>query len=297
MTASTCRPPTAPPRSRPQSRPLTRPLTRLAPVAWTLAAGGVLSQIAFPLTGGGTFALTVAAVVLLSAASLVHALATRGAGAAVTVLAVAGGGGLLVEAVGVATGVPFGGYDYSGTLGRELLGVPALVPLAWVMMAYPALAAARVLTPRRPAPATVAVGALALTSWDVFLDPQMVDAGHWTWDSPTPALPGVEGIPLSNFAGWLVVSLVMTAVLHLALPAGHTTGATRERVDALPLAVYLWTFWSSVMAHAVFFGRPTVALVGGLVMGLVGVPLSLHVAHRSDPAVRLLRRLRDRATP
>lgn len=253
--------------------------------AAVLAGGGVLAQMVFPFTDGGTLTLTVASVVLLAAAALVHAGASRGPAAAVLLLVVAGGGGLVAEAVGVRTGLPFGGYDYTGTLGPELLGVPALVPLAWVMMAWPALLVARVLVPG-PGPARglgrVVVGAWALTAWDVFLDPQMVDAGHWTWDDPTPALPGVEGIPLSNFAGWLVVSLVLLAVLDRLLPTGSAAPAGLAE-DAVPVAVYLWTYASSVLAHAVFFGRPPVALVGAVVMGLVAWPL----------AVRVLRELRD----
>ena len=54
---------------------------------------------------------------------------------ALTLAGVAGGGGLIAEAVGVATGIPFGRYTYTGTLGPEVLGVPVIVPMAWVMMA------------------------------------------------------------------------------------------------------------------------------------------------------------------
>jgi putative membrane protein len=142
-------------------------------------------------------------------------------------------------------------------------------------MAWPALLVARVLVPARPGPgsrlATIGVAAWALTAWDVFLDPQMVAAGHWVWDAPVPHLPGVEGIPLSNFAGWLLVASVITAVLDRTVP--RDAGPALRR-DAVPLTVYLWTYFSSVMANAVFFGRPTVALVGALVMGVVAVPLT-----------------------
>ena len=62
---------------------------------------------------------------------------------------VTAGGGLAAEAVGVRTGLPFGDYSYAGTLGPEVLDVPLVVPLAWTMMAYPVLLAARRLT--RPA--------------------------------------------------------------------------------------------------------------------------------------------------
>ena len=102
-------------------------------------------------------------------------------------------GAFLAEAVGVATGFPFGHYDYSHRLGPLLAGVPLLVPLAWLMMAYPCLLMARLLVGRFTgidgaarvfATGLVAGGALA--AWDVFLDPQMVAAGNWTWRHPAP---------------------------------------------------------------------------------------------------------------
>ena len=62
--------------------------------------------------------------------------------------------------------------------------------------------------------AFVVGGAAALASWDLFLDPQMVDAGHWRWSDPSPALPGVPTVPLTNYAGWALVALVLMALLH-----------------------------------------------------------------------------------
>lgn len=253
---------------------------RVSPAA-VLAGAAVLVQISFPFLGQAPFVPTVAAVVLLSAAALVHAGSSRGLAAGAVLLVVAGGGGLVAEAVGVRYGVPFGEYDYTGTLGVELLGVPLLVPLAWVMMAWPAAVVARRLVGPRRAVLRVAVAAYALTAWDVFLDPQMVDAGHWAWADPTPALPGVEGIPLTNFAGWLLVSAVVCAGIDRVVGRGGPEDTARR--DLVPLAVYLWTYASSVMAQAVFFGRPSVALVGALLMGLVAWPLAWRLWRERAP--------------
>ncbi|MFW0794471.1 carotenoid biosynthesis protein [Gordonia sp. CPCC 205515] len=263
------------------SRLLTLPSTghrhsRLLRLGWVLFAATFVVQCAFPYVDGGTLGLTIASVVLLTASVLVHVAATVGPSAAAILAAVAGGGGLIAESVGVHTGVPFGDYDYTGTLGPELFGVPIVVPLAWIMMAWPALVAARRLTGTQRPWATVVVGACALTAWDVFLDPQMVDQGYWRWHHPEPSLPGVDGIPLTNFAGWFLVALVMMAVLDRLL--GRPTD------DALPITIYLWTYFSSVMAHAVFFGRPPVALVGGLIMGAIAVPLLVVVLRGGDRA-------------
>jgi len=251
----------------------------LVTLAWVLLAATIGVQIAFPLTGGGTLPLTVASVLLLASASLVHVAATRGALAAVALAAVAGGGGLVAESIGVSTGFPFGTYEYTDGLGLKVLGVPVLVPLAWIMMSWPALVVTRRLVRaagvagRWARPATAVVGAYALTAWDVFLDPQMVDQGNWLWRYPTPSLPGVADIPLTNFAGWLLVSFLIVATLDLLIRRDEDTGTDRAGMDAVPVTAYLWTYFSSVMAHAVFFGRPSVALTGGLLMGVIAIPL------------------------
>jgi uncharacterized membrane protein len=244
------------------------------PVA--LGAATVLAQVAYPLVGGTVRdRLTVLTVLLFAAASLAHAAATRGRRAALALLAVAGGGGLLAEAAGVATGVPFGRYDYAGTLGPAAFGVPLVIPLAWVMMAWPAylvgirLAAGRGSSGTGSRAARLGITAIALATWDLFLDPQMLDAGHWRWVHPAPALPGVPAVPLTNYAGWLLVALVLAAALDAAV------GARPSTRDTVPYALYLWTYGSSVLAHAAFFGLPASALWGGVGMGLVAVPLAL----------------------
>lgn len=253
------------------------------------AALAVLAQIAYPLLDGqpaasnpALVAVTAAGVMLFAAASITHAATTLGARAALALVVVAGGLGLVAEAVGVATGVPFGRYAYAGTLGPQLLGVPLLVPLAWTMMAYPCLLAGRSL--RRGGRGRRAVPVLAagwlLAAWDVFLDPQMVAAGHWRWAHPDPALPGVAGIPLTNFAGWLLVALAMQAVLHRVLP---------ERSDqpvAVPAALLAWTWLGSTLANLAFFDRPLVAVYGLVAMGVVAAPALLGWVRRASARQR-----------
>ncbi|MCO1660347.1 carotenoid biosynthesis protein [Pseudonocardia humida] len=248
-------------------------------VCWALVAAAVLVQIVYPLTTDPLRTrVTVVSVVVFAAASLADVARRHGARGVLVLLGVAGGGGLVAEAVGVGTGFPFGDYAYAATLGAQVLGVPVVVPLAWVMMAWPALVVGRALG-RGPV-SVVVLGGAALAAWDLFLDPQMVDAGHWSWTHPTPALPLVPGVPLTNYAGWLLVALLMVAALHRAL------GAAVDRTPSGPAAaLYLWTYGSSVLAHLVFFDLPGSALVGGLGMGLVALPFARVVARRvSRPA-------------
>jgi uncharacterized membrane protein len=231
-----------------------------------LAASAVLLQVAYPLVSGAARdRLTVVTVAVFAAATLTHAAVHRGPRWAAGYAAITMVTGLLAEAVGTATGFPFGSYDYAGSLGAKLLGVPVVIPLAWAMFAYPCLLVGQRLARGRLG--AVLVGGWALASWDLFLDPQMVEAGHWTWADVTTSLPGSPEVPVSNYLGWVLVGVLMVGVLQL-LPR-------READDRVPAALFLWTYASSVLAFAVFFGRPVVALVGAVGMGLVAVPYAL----------------------
>ncbi len=235
---------------------------------WILALATILSQIAWPLSSGGARdALTLTAVVLFFLTSASHALLTRGPIWALGWLVISGGIGFLAELLGTRTGFPFGDYAYAAGLGPVVAGVPLVIPLAWAMMSYPALLAARRLG-RGPL-VTPLIAAVALASWDLFLDPQMVAEGRWTWtmhDALT--LRGIESVPVMNFVGWLLVSLVLMLVLD-RLPRRRADGSTGDGVPAL---MFLWTYISCVVLNAAFLHRPGVALWGGVAMGLVAIP-------------------------
>ncbi|WP_432829459.1 carotenoid biosynthesis protein [Dactylosporangium sp. CA-092794] len=232
----------------------------------------VLAEIGYPLTGGrARAALVVATVCAGFALSMLHAYSTRGVRAAGALLLVTTGGGFAVEAVGRATGYPFGAYDYTGALGPRLLGVPLVIPLAWTWMAWPAwLAAGRLVAGPL---ARIGVAGAGLAAWDLFLDPQMVSQGYWLWHTTTPALPGVPGIPVTNYLGWLGVAVALMALLRGALG----DDPARPRDDAPMYAVYLWTYTSSILAHGVFLGLPASAAWGAVGMGPVAVPLAVRL--------------------
>ncbi len=234
---------------------------------WWPLAMLALAQIAYPLVEDHRRAVLVVLTVMLGfAVSAGHAVSTRGWRAAAALVVVTAGGGLVVEAVGVATGFPFGSYAYAAALGPRVLGVPVVIPLAWAWMAWPAWVVAAHLVTR---PATrVAVASVALATWDLFLDPQMVAAGYWRWST--------VDIPVRNYLTWLVVAAVMMTMLLAAVGQGHPD----FRADAPVLALYLWTYASSVLAHAVFLDLPRSALWGGLGMGLIAVPLTVALVRR-----------------
>lgn len=172
------------------------------------------------------------------------------------------------EAIGSKTGIPFGAYHYTELLQPQLLGVPILIPLAWLMMLPPAWAVAQRITgytgaSKGPSARIVfiVVSALAFTAWDLFLDPQMVHWGLWTWDEPGQYF----GIPLVNFAGWLLVSALITV---LARPPD---------LPARPLlVVYTLTWVIETVGLILFWG-----LYGPAVAGFAGMGLFVLLGWRS----------------
>jgi putative membrane protein len=242
-----------------------------------LAVCAVLAQIAYPLTAGSSRDVVTAAVVLLGAAAcLADAAVQRGVGFAAGLLLVTAGGGLAVEIAGVATGFPFGCYDYAvGRLGPSVAGVPLVVPLAWTAGLYPVWVVAGLVC-RRSALHILGT-AVGMVGWDFYLDPQMVHDGQWAWCSSeatgnvtTAALPGLAGIPWTNYLGWFAVAIVMAAAL-VSLQRRCRTAASR----AVPIALFLWTWLGSALAHALFLGPELrwSALYGLVGMGVLGVPL------------------------
>lgn len=245
----------------------------VAAVGLTLALATVGLQIAYPPAGDTTrTTLSVVTVVVFAAAGVADALRVGGARTAAALLGCGVVLGGLAEVVGVHTGRPFGAYTYTGTLGPQVLGVPLVVPLAWTMAAWPAWRVAGLLAGRPGGRGRVVrwvAGSWALASWDLFLDPQMVAGGHWRWLHPTPSLPGVHGIPVSNSLGWLGVSAVVVGALELLLGSRLRPGGSPGPVIGILAG---WTWVGGIVANAAFFDRPGVAVVGGLAMGLVAVP-------------------------
>ena len=260
-----------------RSRPAAR---EIAPLV--LAVLLVLTAIAYPLTSGsGRDAVSWTIVVLGAALSVAHAAISRGLRAGLGVLLLVASTAVAFEAVGLATGFPYGSYTYSDTLGPTLLGVPFLVPLAWLMMAWPSwVLAARLARPVRSGlrrPVRVAVATAVFAAWDVVLDPQMVQAGYWTWADPSPGLPGIDTVPLTNLAGWLLAGALLMSLLDLLVHRASRSGAPLIG-DAAPLLALGWMTLGGALAHAGWLALPGSAAWGA---GLaVPVLVALALQHR-----------------
>jgi putative membrane protein len=137
-------------------------------------------------------------------------------------------------------------------------------------MAWPSWVLAARLA-RRPV-ARVAVAAAVFAAWDVVLDPQMVQAGYWTWAHPRPGLPGIDTVPLTNLGGWVLAGLLLMAQLEVLV----ARTATAPRIgDAAPLLVLGWMTLGGALAHAGWLGLPGSAVWGVLLAVPVLVALAV----------------------
>ncbi len=178
---------------------------------------------------------------------------------AVQTLALVSAATFIAEFIGSHTGLPFGRYYYTDVLQPQLAGVPLLIPLAWFMMLPPAWAVAQVLVGLRRRWLYAAVSAVALTAWDLFLDPQNVAWGLWVWTDASGAqvfTGGYFGIPWLNYAGWLLVSFLVTLLVR------------PERLPVKPLLIVYSIVWLfQTIGQLFFWGLPGSGLVGFAAMG------------------------------
>jgi uncharacterized membrane protein len=160
------------------------------------------------------------------------------------------------EYLGSTTGYLFGSYDYSERLQPQLFGVPLLIPIAWFMLFPSSWLMAQLILGEgasiRHKAAFAAISGLALTAWDLFLDPQMVAWGFWHWETPS----GYFGIPFENYLGWWLVATLITLL------------ANPPRLNTWPLAIiYGIVCFLQAFGQAFFWGQVGPAIGGTIGMG------------------------------
>ena len=250
--------------------------TRIAQLSLLLMCATILVNVAWPIfmIYGQRLALTIAGVLTFGVASLLNAVSTQGIRFTIIMVFVVGIGSLLIEITGVHTGIPFGQYFYTEALGFDIYGVPIIIACAWLMMLYPCFIVGRMLS--RNIWMSSSCTAWLMATWDLYLDPQMVNEQYWRWGSPDSQ--GSTNIPWTNFLGWFLAAFLLTFTMHLLLRGANTTATatgTPSAVRYCTLAlgwVWLGNFVANILWFAPYFNRPFVAVQGFVGMGVVLIP-------------------------
>jgi bisanhydrobacterioruberin hydratase len=226
------------------------------------AATGFLA-VRFPDAPGAGVGSLISTLVI-AAPTLVAFWRFVGARTALLTLAGLSALGFAVETIGIVTGTPYGEFYYGDALGPKLGGiVPYVLPLSWVPLVLGAVAAARPPLPVGPLRRGIWVltAALLLVAIDGVLDPGAARLGLWVW----PEGGAYYGVPLSNYAGWLL-SGALAATLTLVL--GHWWKHTPPSPGLLDSCIVALAFWTAVALSA---RLPLPALLGGVLIAFLSV--------------------------
>jgi putative membrane protein len=179
------------------------------------------------------------------------------------------------EQAGVLTGAVYGPYHYTEYLGPKLGEVPLAIPMAWFMMIYPSYVIANLILSGRSTGtaagirnllALTAASAVFMTAWDLVIDPILSGPSvrAWIWEAGGPYF----GVPLQNYAGWLLTTFTVYLVFRFVEQRrAQAMGAPPEParlVAALPVAIYGLMLVSELVSGA---GPAELAVIGPLVMG------------------------------
>jgi putative membrane protein len=122
---------------------------------------------------------------------------------------------IIIEGIGVKTGIIFGNYTYGTNLPPYLSGVPVAIGFAWLMMLLSSLPLAErimVFFKGEKIVYTAVLAASLMTLFDYFMEPAAVKLNYWTWSAAE--------IPLQNYLAWFGISflLVISGKRFLLLP-------------------------------------------------------------------------------
>lgn len=201
-----------------------------------------------------------------------------GWGKSVAAFVLGSGIGAAAELLGTVTGFPFGAYAYNDWLGPKIAGhVPYLIPPSWYAIALVSLDLARRMGLSRRG--RIGMVAVFMVLWDVALDPAMNAAfPFWTYNDG-----GVFfGMPLQNWFGWVLTSLVIGAAFEYGL--GGLREAPSDFVRRWAPIYYAVNMLFSVIL-CLLYGVPVAALWGLAALGLALGALRLRELQRETAAV------------
>lgn len=150
---------------------------------------------------------------------------------------------LFIESVAIKTGFPYGDFVYKDVLGNKIFG---LTPWT-VAFAYPPIVMLAYWFGRNRASNTrhvLGIATLTAVAIDLVLDPAAVRLGFWYW----PSGGFFYNVPLVNFVGWVLTSVVAVALIHYFMKRVPTKKLTALAYSGL-MVLWFWTFVNIWLGH------------------------------------------------
>jgi putative membrane protein len=112
--------------------------------------------------------------------------------------------GMLIEIVGVKTGIIFGAYHYTDRFGPSIMSVPVAIGLNWFLLT---LCVMNSLNLKNNALRAI-LGGACMTAIDFILEPFATKHNFWVWES--------SGIPpIQNYLSWFIFSTLLCYIFIL----------------------------------------------------------------------------------
>lgn len=136
--------------------------------------------------------------------------------------------GMLVEIIGVRTGIPFGSYYYTSRMSLTVFGVPLMIGINWFILTYGLISGVNYLTKNGSFIWKVLLSAALMTFMDLFIEPFAIRHQLWVWES--------ADVPIQNYIAWFVVSSIIFSLGFKIIPK------ERNRVAAFTIIVFFLFF-------------------------------------------------------
>lgn len=143
----------------------------------------------------------------------------------------------LIEYVGLKTGWPYGNFEYLVELGPMIGGVPIGLPVFFIPLVVNSYLLVNLFEVDNFVKRFSYTLALIILV-DLVLDPAAVSLGIWTYSEGF-----YYGVPLSNFAGWLISGSVAILMLEYGFDRSKLMDRLQEKdyiLDDMVSFVFLW---------------------------------------------------------
>ncbi|WP_411966978.1 bisanhydrobacterioruberin hydratase [Haloferax sp. YSSS75] len=168
-----------------------------------------------------------------------------------------------IEYTGITTGWPYGWFTYGVDLGPTVAGVPIGLPVFFIPLVMNAYLLCLLLLGDRARNTAVRLVVVIATvlAMDVVLDPGAVALGFWEYYRLGEGAILFYGVPLSNYAGWVISATIAVVLLDWGFDREALLTRLAETEFMLDDLVSFVILWGGIN---LWFGNWAPVIVAGL---------------------------------
>ena len=113
--------------------------------------------------------------------------------------------GLLIEIIGVNTGIVFGEYTYGTNLGFKIFNTPLIIGLNWLILVYTTSSFFERL--KIHSAYKILMSSICMLAYDIVLEQIAPIIGMWSWY-------GMK-VPLKNYIAWFIIAVAFQSIIKV----------------------------------------------------------------------------------